>query len=358
MIRAACVFATSAALFIPLTGCFLACNPPGPGGGGTNDGALQPNQPGNGPGGNVIVSQNVTKAKFGTGTTAYWLYEPANPAPASAPVIAFLHGFGGVNPKAYGAWIRHLVLRGNSVIFPVYQTSLMNADEYTDDAITAILDGLTVLASPGHVAPETDKFALVGHSLGGVIVANIAALAPSKGLPAVRCLMSAHPGDANATVPTLPSIKQGNYASVGADVLFLGIVGSADTVVGSDEAITIFDGLSNIAAGNRQVLEFFSDDYGDPDLVANHGAPLAADDFFDSGESLSGGTAVVTGVESPGPDAFDFFGYWKLFDALMDAAFEGTNKDIALGGGDAQRSLGTWSDGTPVRQAEVIRPIS
>jgi len=342
------LFAFAAAF--PVVGCGLFFNPV------TSVPPGQPDQPDDGSGGSQTQSQSVTKQKIGTGTTAYWLYEPADPVPTSAPVVAFLHGYGGTNPKAYGAWIKHLVLRGNIVIFPIYQTSLANADQYTDDAITAIQSALTLLGGGGHVQPELDHFALAGHSLGGVLVANIAALANSRGLPTPKCILSAHPGDANATVPVLQSIKTGDYSSIPSATLFLGIVGNDDSVVGTDEAISIFDALTGVAADNKQVLEFFTDTYGEPDLEANHGAPLASDAEFDSGDSLSGSPSSAVGVESPGPDAFDFFGYWKLLDALMTASFFGVDRDVALGGGPAELGLGTWSDGTPVHPAEIIRP--
>src|SRR5208283_5123642 len=48
------------------------------------------------------------------------------------------------------------------------------------------------------------------------------------------------------------------------------------------------------------------------------------------------------------PDAHDFYSFWKLFDALTDAAFYGTNREYALGGTPQQTFMGCWSDGTPV----------
>ena len=54
------------------------------------------------------------------------------------------------------------------------------------------------------------------------------------------------------------------------------------------------------------------------------------------------------------PDALDFFGYWKLFDALSDAAFYGRNRDYALGNTPQQRFMGVWSDGRPVRELVIL----
>ena len=58
------------------------------------------------------------------------------------------------------------------------------------------------------------------------------------------------------------------------------------------------------------------------------------------------------------PDAasvnvYDWYGFWKWFDALCDAAFYGRNREYALGGTPAQKNMGTWDDGTPVKLPRV-----
>ena len=52
-------------------------------------------------------------------------------------------------------------------------------------------------------------------------------------------------------------------------------------------------------------------------------------------------------------DALDFYGTWKLFDGLTDAAFYGKNGNYALGDTKEQRFMGGWSDGAPVKELIV-----
>jgi hypothetical protein len=55
-------------------------------------------------------------------------------------------------------------------------------------------------------------------------------------------------------------------------------------------------------------------------------------------------------------DNLDFYGILRYFDALADYTFNGTEqaREIALGHGTAaQRFMGTWPDGTPVREALI-----
>ncbi len=59
--------------------------------------------------------------------------------------------------------------------------------------------------------------------------------------------------------------------------------------------------------------------------------------------------AAVTGTVN----ALDYYGFWKLFDGLCDAAFYGKNRNYALGDTPEQRFMGRWSDGPPVKELTV-----
>src|SRR5258707_14615802 len=67
-----------------------------------------PSQPAAGPGGRQSVSTSVTKNRYGAGMQEYWIFEPDAPKPRSAPLIVFLHGWGGMNPMYFGAGLDHL----------------------------------------------------------------------------------------------------------------------------------------------------------------------------------------------------------------------------------------------------------
>ena len=63
-------------------------------------------------------------------------------------------------------------------------------------------------------------------------------------------------------------------------------------------------------------------------------------------------TDPVDGITG-GIDAYDWYGTWKLADALIDCRYANHDCDAAFGDTQAQRSLGTWSDGVPVRALEI-----
>lgn len=58
-----------------------------------------------------------------------------------------------------------------------------------------------------------------------------------------------------------------------------------------------------------------------------------------------------------GTDAFDYYGTWKLFDALMTCAFQGLLCDLAMGRDPGQRNMGAWSDGTPVLRMATLAEV-
>jgi pimeloyl-ACP methyl ester carboxylesterase len=235
-------------------------------------------------------------------------------------LIVFNHGWGVTNPRVYGAWIEHLVRRGNIVVYPSYQEQWRNPPTgIAGNAIRALKAAVQRLADGTQVKPDLDKVAFVGHSAGGQTTANMAALARSSGIPEPKAIM--------------------------------------------------------FPLANKNYITLVSDDHGKPELVANHFATCAIDRNYDSGEK--GETKGKSGSllsrlrekfslraieqtaedyvtnphgQSHPADALDYYGLWKLFDELSDAAFYGRNRAYALGNTAQQRYMGKWSDGVMVKE--------
>ena len=54
-------------------------------------------------------------------------------------------------------------------------------------------------------------------------------------------------------------------------------------------------------------------------------------------------------------NALDYYGFWKLFDGLTDAAFYGKNREYAFGNTSQQRYMGKWSDGEAIVELEITK---
>jgi acetyl esterase/lipase len=293
--------------------------------------------------------KSIRKQKYGRGARSYWIFEPGSPTPAAAPVVVFHHGWLAVNPAAYGAWIDHLVRRGNIVIYPRYQSDpTTDPGEFLSNALAAVKDALDVLeTSPDHVRPDRQRFALVGHSAGGNLSAQMAAVADENHLPSPRAIVALMPGEVKA-------VRGPNLAEIPATALLVVAAAEDDRVVGDVRAREIFAGASSIPEDRKKYILYRTDLHGSPRLVAHHFSPTAILREFDTGDGL------LRNVQLKLADlnAFDWAGFWRVADITLEAAFTGKSLDEATGRGELFRHLGYWSDGRVVERPIVGDDLS
>jgi acetyl esterase/lipase len=309
--------------------------------------AEQPAQPATGPGGAALAFDGLLAQHYGPdpssgqAPTGYWLFEPTRPrssgtpaAPDSLPLILFFHGFDGTDPEIYHAWIDHLVRRGAILIYPDYQEADLPFDgphlaalEQTAHSTIpeAIKAALSELAAPGHAQPDLQRIAAVGHSVGAVLAANYAGTAAKNGLPVPNAVFLAMPGCAACDLSAVGDIAPTTRVLV--------LVGNQDDLAGENTAKTIWSQLAAIPAAQRDYIRLIGDAHGEPPLVADH--------FLTA-------TAIWGQL-----DAFDVYGPWKWFDALLSCSFAHQECQVALGDTPAQRFMGTWSDGVAVTEPQV-----
>ena len=287
--------------------------------------ASPPKQPAHGPGGSEYPHRRVKETEHGEGGAQYWITEPAQPTPKSAPLVIFLHGWTAMTPDTYRGWVDHLAKRGNIVVYPRYQAKLFSpAAEFFPNTAAAVRDALAELARPGHVKPDLTRVALVGHSAGGVQTANYAVLAASEKLPAAKAAMIVEPGQGkNGGIKIIPMEDCGK---IPATLKLIVMIGDADGLVGEGTARAIWRDTKHVT--ERAFITLRSDAHGMPPLRADHLAPF----------SWSRGAT----------DALDWLGMWRTFDSLMDAAFSG--KPLTVDDG-----MGAWSDGMPVTPMKIER---
>lgn len=287
-----------------------------------------PEQPTTGPGSSNYTHKGVRESQFGWGGHQFWIFEPTEPTPTSAPLIVFNHGWSAFYPSSYKAWIDHLVKRGNIVIYPRYQLGFVIGVPYaTPNAIQAVKEAISILQNNDHVHPDLQKFAIVGHSLGGGITAEMAVLAEQNGLPRPKAIMPVQP-----FIRTDTMMK--DFDNIPSTTLLLVVVGENDVIAGDNSGKLIFSSSDKIPLDQKDFIIQRTDKYGSPALLANHIAPICI-------------------PNSSSVDAMDYYSTWKLFDALTDYAFYGTNQNFCLGNTPEQRFMGYWSDGAPVKELTV-----
>lgn len=309
----------------------------------------QPAQPLRGPGGSEASSHAIVRLKIADGAQGGWLFLPAKPSPASAPVVIFCHGWNAILPRGYQAWINHLVMRGNIVLWPNYQRGFLTPTRQAlPNAIVGVKAGIHLLQSGKYgVQPDLTRVAVVGHSAGGMVAAGIAAEAEAEGLPKMKAVMPVEPGDSQRG--GMASVPLADLSRLPADTLMIILVGQEDTSVGTHDGERILHESTLVPASNKALFMLHSDDHGSPALVANHYSPSAVlnpDGSFAREPvkpALSRNTTDIGVV-----DTLDYFGTWRLLDQLLDAAFA-TPENYRIFEDPAILNMGAWSDGVPVK---------
>ncbi|MFH0856778.1 MAG: alpha/beta hydrolase fold domain-containing protein [bacterium] len=229
----------------------------------------------------------------------YWIFEPEDAdLNKKLPLIIFNHGWNGKKPFFYQGWINHLAKRGNIVIFPRLQKKAWNLTaSYTPNAIESVKMALEKLNTvKKHHRPDIEKVATIGHSVGGIISANLAAIADSAGIPRPRAVMCVEPG------ATWINTKMEDLSKIPEDTLLLTVAGDKDTVAFDIDAKKIVEEAINIPKDYKNFVSI---------PAADHLAPCGAKN-----------------------NDSDIYGFWKLFDDLCDEAFYGTTRKY--GGIDAR----------------------
>lgn len=307
-----------------------------------------PLQPASGPGGSAYIHQSVTKKKYGTGGTAFWIFEPSDPKPDSANLVVFNHGWGALNPACYGKWLSHLVRKGNIVVFPKWQNDLYALpQDFTPNAVISIKTAVDTLQNGNHVLPRLNNVAYVGYSYGGVISSNLAILADSGGIPSPKALLVCNGGNGNTQEAMLPT-----YTTM-PDIKLLIIAGKNDVVVADTFGRMLFDSAIAVNPLYKNHITQYYDGHGFPAIESTHNEPLSWDSSYYSYDFFDNNWVVNASLVASKTDAVDFFCYWKFSDAITDCAFYGTNCDYAFCNTPEQRFMGNWSDNQPIAELFV-----
>jgi dienelactone hydrolase len=282
-----------------------------------------PAQPGQGPGGGQRRHAGVRTTRVGGSPGDVTIFEPAKPPPRSGPVVVFTQGVG---PDQYQGWIDHLVGRGSIVVFQDQPFDTVDLAERRRGPLAGLRAAMRALARPGHVTPRWDRLVLVGHSVGGNMAAQLAADAGPAHLPRPKAVFVLQP-----RLEDRASLRV--VAGIPASSLVLVLASDRDDRVGQEGPRSVWAALRDHPAAGKDYVLVRSDEHGTPPLVADH-------------------LLSLSGSDNP-PDALDFYGPWKLLDALQACATARRDCRDALGGTAGQRFMGRWSDGAPVAPLQV-----
>jgi hypothetical protein len=314
--------------------------------------ATQPPQPDAGPGGRDYAHDGWRVSEGGSGSDAWYVFEPAGPRPDAAPVAIVMHGYYEFSGYAQlHEFIRHTVRTGTIVIYPRWQTDVaepcpgpVDIEPCLASALAGIRGALAFLEADGsRVQPDLERVSWFGFSFGGIVTANLANRHEELGLPAPDAIFLDDPHDGAVAGVGEPALDD-ELAGIPSSALVVchssaeGVISEPGKAGSSCNAV--FPRLDHIPDEDRSLVLTHPDRHGTPALAAGHGVCTAPP-----------GTA----------DAYDWGFCWKTWDALRSAAEDGTDREFALGDTPEQRSNGAWSDGVAIAPLTVsaaapIRP--
>jgi dienelactone hydrolase len=346
-------------------------------------GAGPPAQPKTGPGGLDYVATDVTKRAVGTASAASFVFHAAGPATQPRPVIILLHAWGAVNPQVYGGLIDHLARKGYLVLWPRFQElGKTRPGDATANAVSLVKEAFAALADDPNARPDTSRVAVVGHSAGAAIAANIAAAAKKEGLPVPKLVLGLMPGgvakDAKSRGIVLADLEQIDPAT-----LLITMSPDRDHLPADRTGRRILKEAANVPIERKIFMRALSDAHGYPAFSATLASPAAVNEAYDGAKItiapdpkgdpraermrrqkwsadmvLTGEqTVLVQQLANNGTDVLDWLGYWKTIELAANAAFAGKDGQ-ALRNDPALTDMGRWSDGWPVKRlvAETPRP--
>lgn len=237
------------------------------------------------------------------------------------PVIFFAPGFNNNDPTEYRALINHIVSRGYALVYAPFQViSGDNQKRYE-----TIWAGMEEAVKRFGVSFDLTRVGFAGHSYGAsALMAMMQRSVVERGW-----------GKKGAFIYAMApwyyfdfSIRQ--FVDWPQQVKLLVQVYEDDGVCDHRMAKEIYE-RANLPASEKEFVMLRGETRLGYKLDAEHGTPSQASDA----------------------NALDFYGIYRLLDALADYAFNGSEagKRIALGNGSAeQRFMGKWPDGQPVRE--------
>lgn len=206
----------------------------------------------------AFVPDSAERVDVGSGIRSAAIFRPRDDGgEAAGAVVVFVHGWGAIDPAFYGAWIEHLVSRGVTVIYPIYQK------EPFLDATTPLANTLAALRRAFEELPAApERLVITGHSAGGALSVDYAASARAAGLPEPAAVFSVYPGRAIGDVSL--QLKAVDPDSIAPGTPLLVLAGADDQLVGTRWARRIARSAKRADVTLQIVRDPAVDDHGAP----------------------------------------------------------------------------------------------
>jgi acetyl esterase/lipase len=271
------------------------------------------------------IYQDILVSSVGSGEKRAYIFQPDAENLSKLPVVLFLHGWRGTNPKNFGALIDLMVRRGAVVIYPVYQEEgeKTSPQRIAGNAAESIQAAFAMLEKNQPQLIDKSKTLYWGFSMGASLSMRFALQSPALGLPKPTAMVLVGPGEPHHVVRgAAASPITGDIESLSPTIPTFIITGNADNSIGVPTARAWSQRLCHLPSTHRKLLLLPSDGENGQRIAAGHGSPGAPDsrfDFPDATQAVPPRIKANRGFEeSPSLNQLDFYGYWRVSMAMLD----------------------------------------
>jgi predicted alpha/beta hydrolase len=240
------------------------------------------------------------------------------------PVVFFCHGYSSSNPQYYLPLISHIVSKGYVVVFSPYKMVALDPKEVNKYA--SIETGIEAAIDNFRDRIDTAEIGFVGHSFGAGAIPAVALWAlTDKNWGAASSFMYLM---APWYSYEIDRIKLRLFPQC---VKMITEVFADDKVCDHRMAISLFTTIG-IPQAEKNYIMLNTDSLGCCKLTADHNTPKGPYDPRSE------------------EDALDYYGIYRIFDALAAYAFDNdaAAKSLAFGHDTHTCFMGTWPNGKPV----------
>lgn len=292
----------------------------------------------------VSTLPNCTVLENGN-TKTYIFFKASADTTQTQSLTIFLHGYNGFQPEVYGGWINNLTEQGSIVVFPCYQSSVVDIPKYFyEHAVSEIHDALNELQRPDYPKADLSKAVYVGHSLGGSMIMALLNHTEENTVPKPYATLLAQPGSSYLRIA-----EEDDYNNLPENLLLVCFSGKSDLVTGDLFVKKVLTHTDSLNTAQKFCFELKDDKYGKPVLKSDHLVPCSYLDIVPEPHAMAKSVEIVSET-----DVWDWGMYWETSAILLEMMKNNSAPEAFKNQTNQILNMGKWPDGTPIDALELI----